>query len=231
MPARLRLIVILAALLLAGACSSATETTMVLRTHTASLEPAQVTIASINVVSSTVGPIVVGLVRNVTTTSVGGVQVVATLGTASGSPLGRPSFASTLLHVVPPGGEAAFTITFDGAHATAGSVSATVQDEPSVPVPFVTMTVASSSGIDLAAGYEVTGTVLNSSSAPVEFPNVVATFYDHAGNVVGAASGTGTAATVAPGGSTPFDIYLLGSGKLVARYALAAEGQVVTPGH
>jgi hypothetical protein len=229
MPARLRVVLIVATLLIAGACSSSPSAVASITKHVTSLEPAQVTVAAINIVSSTVGPVVVGLVRNVSSTAVGGVQITAALTAKSGAPMGQPSFATTLLHVVPAGAEASFSIPFAEVPGTATSVSATVEADPFIPIPYVPITAVASAGKALGTDYEVSGTVTNSSSQAVTYPNVVATFYDHAGNVVGASHAVGTSDTVTPGGSAPFDIYLTQSGPLVSRYTLAAEGQLVAP--
>lgn len=232
MPVRRRAALAFAVALLAGllaaACSAKSAAVVV--KHTASLQPGQVTIASINVVSSTVGPVVVGEVHNVSTTAIGGVQVTAALKNTAGASMGQAMFSTTLLHVVPPGSKASFSIPFAEVHGTAGSVSATVQADAAVPLQFVPLTVAKATSTFLGSDYRVTGTVTNSSDSPITYLNVVATFYDHAGHVVGADHDTGTNETLAPGESRPFEITLLEEAPLVARYALAAEGQVVAAG-
>jgi hypothetical protein len=91
--------------------------------------------------------------------------------------------------------------------------------------------VASKAGQPLGSDYEVTGTVSNSSSTPVTFANVVATFYDKSGNVVGAAHDVSDGSTIAPGGTTSFTILLQEQGAKVAKYSLVAEAQVVNQGH
>jgi hypothetical protein len=229
---RLRVALLLAALVVAGACSSSGPTAVTKQLF--SQEPHAVTIASINVVSSTVGPVVVGEVRNVSGTAVGGVQVTVTLKDAKGHAMSQPMIGTTLLHEVPAGAVASFSIPFE-VHGTVGSVSATVEMPLAFPNAYVPMTVASHTGTTLGTGlsasYEVSGTVTNSSDQPVNYPNVVATFFDHSGNVVGAAHDVGSTGTVVPGGSSSFNIILLEEAHLVARYDLAAEGQIVAPGH
>jgi hypothetical protein len=227
MPARLKVALLVATLLLAAGCSHSAAAQLGKRVS--SQEPKQVTIASINVVSSSDGPIVVGLVRNGSNADVGGVMVTAGLTDAKGAAIGQPMFGTTLLHVVPPGASASFSIPFTEAKGTAASVSATVQADPEIPVPYVPLTVGPVTALAPGSFYEVTGTVTNSSASPVTYPNVVGTFYDRAGNVVGAAHSGGTSDTVTPGGTAPFDIILLEEGHSVSRYTLAAEGQVVAP--
>jgi hypothetical protein len=229
---RLRIALWLAALVVAGACSSSSPAAVT--KQLSSQEPHVVTIAQLNLVSSTVGPVLVGEVRNVSGTVVGGVQVTAVLKDAHGRAMGQPMFGTTLLHTVPAGGLASFSIPFE-VHGTVGSVSATVEVPPAFPNSYVPMTIASHTATTLGTGpsasYEVSGTVTNSSGQPVNYPNVVATFFDHSGNVVGAAHDVGSTGTVVPGGSSPFNIILLEEAHLVARYDLAAEGQLVAPGH
>jgi hypothetical protein len=106
-----------------------------------------------------------------------------------------------------------------------------VKAEPSVQMQYTTVQVASKTGKPLGTAYEVTGTVSNSSSTPVTYANVVATFYDKGGNVVGAAHDVSDGSTIAPGGTTSFNLVLQEQASRVATYSLAAEAQVVNQGH
>lgn len=224
MPARLRGALLIAVLLVAGACGSGTS----LGKHLSSAEPGTVTISSINVVSSTVGPVVVGEVRNHSSSPISGVQLSASVTIGKGTPE-APMVATTLLHVVPGGATASFTIPFPEVHGTATSVRASVQAELTIPIPYAALSVTSQTRTALGHDLEVTGTVTNTSGKAVTYPNVVATFYNSSGAVVGAAHSVGTSDTVTPGGTAPFDIILVDDGPLVSRIALTAEGQVVTP--
>lgn len=217
----------LATLLIAGACSSGQPG---LATHLFSQSPGRVRIVDINVVASTIGPVVVGEVRNRSSVPVGGVQVVAALQDKKGSAIGKPQSSFTFLQVLPAGAKASFAIPFVESHGTAATVSATVQANAQVEVNVVPLTVVSQQARHLGSDYVVSGTVRNTSLAPVDFTNVVATFYGAHGKVVGAANSIGTSDTVVPGASASFNITLLEQGPLVTRYVLTSEGKVVPAG-
>lgn len=224
MPARLRSVGVLAVLAITGACSSGHAG---LVSHLNSQSPGRVSITDINVVPSTVGPVVVGEVRNRSSVPIGGVQVIAALKDAKGSAIGKPQSSFTFLQVLPPGAKASFAIPFVESHGTAATVSATVQANAQLEVNVVPLSVVSQQAMHLGSAYLVTGTVKNTSLEPVDFTNVVATFYGATGQVVGAANSIGTSDTVVPGASTTFHITLLEQGPLVRRYVLASEGKVV----
>lgn len=217
----------LATLLIGAACSSGQPG---LVSHLFSQSPGQVRIVDINVVSSTVGPVVVGEVRNRSSVPVGGVQVVAALQDKKGSAIGKPQSSFTFLQVLPAGAKASFAIPFVESQGTAATVSATVQANAQVEVNVVPLTVVSQQARHLGSDYVVSGTVRNTSLAPVDFTNVVATFYGAHGKVVGAANSIGTSDTVVPGASASFNITLLEQGPLVTRYVLTSEGKVVPAG-
>lgn len=195
--------------------------------HLSSSNPKQVSIADVNVVASSDGPVVVGEVHNLARVPVGGVEVTAALTTRTGSAIGTPQSAPTLLEVLAPGAKASFSIPFVGAHGTASTVSATVSADPQVAVNVVPLTVVAMQARTLGSAYEVTGTVKNTSQSPVSNANVVATFYGSSGKVVGAAQSSGAAPTLAPGASTTFTLTVLEQASLVKRYVLATEGTVV----
>ncbi len=65
----------------------------------------------------------------------------------------------------------------------------------------------------------------------MHFANVVATFYDKAGAVVGAAHDVSDTTALPPGGTTSFSIILQEQAAKVATYSLAAEAQIVDQGH
>ncbi|MGH2717376.1 MAG: FxLYD domain-containing protein [Actinomycetota bacterium] len=226
MSARLRVALLLAALLIAGACgkSSPGATPLTKSVHT--LQPSVVKITAINAVSATVGSAVYGEVQNLSSSSIGGVQLTLSITQKNGKVVNTPFPASTMLNVIPPGATAPFTFPFDGTGVVA-AVSATVQAGSVIPVPYDPLTVGTSTASLLGSAYQVSGTVTNSSGVPITYHNVVATMFDHSGNVVGAADDYGTSDTVTPGGTSNFDIILTGTGHLVARYTLVAEGRVV----
>lgn len=225
MPARLRVAILLAALLIAGACGKSTPTATLTKTMT-SLQPKAVKITSLNAVSSTVGSMVFGQVQNLSAAPIGGVQLTVSITQKNGKVVDAPFPASTMLNELPPRAKSPFQFPFDGTGVVT-SVSATVQVGSVIPVPYDPLTVGSSTGTILGTAFQVSGTVTNSSGVPITYPNVVATMFDHSGNVVGAAYDVGTSDTVVPGGTSNFDIILTGEGRLVAHYTVVAEGRVV----
>lgn len=228
MPARLRVAVLLVSLLLAGACSHANSDAIV--SHLSSSDAKRATLVSVNVLTTTTGPLVVGEVKNVSSGPIDGVQVTVALSDKSGGAVGSQA-GPTLLSVIPAGAKASFSIPFTATKAAVHTVSATVEPDPAyVSLNRVPLTVATKATQILGTDYEVSGTVVNSSQVPVSFVNVVATFYDTSGNVVGAANDVSGDATVGPGVTSTFGIILLEQAHSVAKYALAAEGQGVTPG-
>src|SRR2546422_2552831 len=106
--------------------------------------------------------------------------------------------------ITPAGARSSFSNPFRGEKKTVGSVSATVQADPKVVVQLVPVKVASQQSDTLGTDYEVTGTVANSTEAPIRFANVVATFYDRSGGVVGAAHDVSSDAELGPGQSAAF---------------------------
>jgi len=189
----------------------------------------RLSVVSISTLPTSIGPVVTGEIRNTSNAPVQGVQVKVSLTDSGGHAIGD-AFGFTLLKVVPAGSKASFTIPYTGGPRTVGKVSATVSAGASAPTGYTTVEVTTKDGMVLGNDFEVTGTVTNSSTGAVHFVNVVATFYDKAGNVVGAAQDESDATPVPPGGTTSFTIVLQEQGAKVSTYNLATEAQVVAPG-
>ena len=190
----------------------------------------RISVVSINTLPTSIGPVVVGEVRNASRSPVDGVQIAVSLTDRAGHPIGN-QFGFTLLKVLPPGAKAPFSIPYTGGTHDVGKVSATVKADPSVQMQYTTVQVLSRTAQALGTDYEVTGTVSNSSSTPVNFANIVGTFYDKSGNVVGAAHDVSDASTIPPGGTASFNLILQEQGSKVNRYSLTAEAQVVNQSH
>ncbi|HLI55417.1 MAG TPA: hypothetical protein VKY26_00155, partial [Actinomycetota bacterium] len=99
MPVRVRLALLLAAVLIAGACGKSTPAATI-TTTVKTLQPSEVKIADINVVSSTVGSVVVGEVQNVSTTAIGGIQLDVSFTQKNGKVEGAPLPAAPMLNVL-----------------------------------------------------------------------------------------------------------------------------------
>ena len=190
----------------------------------------RISVVSINTLPTSIGPVVVGEVRNASRSPVDGVQIAVSLTDRAGQAIGN-QFGFTLLKVLPPGAKAPFSIPYTGGTHEVGKVSATVKADPSVQMQYTTVRVVSRTAQTLGTDYEVTGTVSNSSSTPVNFANIVGTFYDKSGNVVGAAHDVSDASTIPPGGTASFNLILQEQGSKVNRYSLTAEAQVVNQSH
>lgn len=189
----------------------------------------RLSVVSVNTLPTTIGPVVDGEVRNISNGPVQLAQITVSLTDTAGKDIGN-QFGFTLLKVIPPGAKAAFSIPYTGGRRSVGKVSATVTAVAAAPEGYTTVQVATKQGSVLGTDYQVTGTVTNSTSGPVHFVNVVGTFYDAKGQVVGAAQDESDASAVQPGGTTSFNLILQEQGTKVSTYALAAEAQVVAPG-
>lgn len=190
----------------------------------------RLSVVSLNTLPTSIGPVVVGEIRNASGSPVEGVQVAVALTDRAGNAIGN-QFGFTLLKIVPAGAKAAFSIPYTGGPRTVSKVSATVTADPRVQAQYTTVQVSNKQGQVLGTDYEVTGTVTNSSPSPVNFANVVATFYDRGGAVVGAAHDVSDATVIQPGGTTPFNIILQEQAAKVSTYSLAAEAEIVNPSH
>jgi hypothetical protein len=226
MQARRRVALLLMGMLIAVSCSNGAGAVQ----KSIHNSDQRISVLSVNALPTSIGPVVVGEIRNASSSPLEGVQIEVSLTDKAGKAIGD-QVGFTLLKIVPPGAKASFSIPYTGGRRDVGKVSATVKAEPSVQLSYTPVQVTTKAGQTLGTDYEVTGTVSNSSSTPVTFANTVATFYDKAGSVVGAAHDVSDGSTIAPGGTTTFTILLQEQGGSVATYSLAAEAQVVTPGH
>lgn len=226
MQARLRVALLMVGMLIAVCCSKGTAAV----DKTINSTDKRISVVSVNALPTSIGPVVVGEVRNASNGPVEGVQVGVSLTDKAGKSIGD-QVGFTLLHILPPGAKAPFSIPYTGGRRDVSKVSATVMAEPKVASSFEVVQVTNKAGTTLGNDYEVTGTVTNSSSTPVNFANTVVTFYDKGGAVVGAAHDVSDATPIAPGGTTSFTVLLQEQGGSVATYSLEAEAQVVTPGH
>lgn len=229
MQARLRVGLLLVGMLVAVSCSNGPNGARAVEKSIVNADK-RISVVSVNTLPTSIGPVVVGEIRNASTTPLEGVQIAVSLTDKAGKSIGD-EVGFTLLKIVPAGAKAPFSIPYTGGRRDVGKVNATVKAEPSVQLAYTPVQITNKTGGVLGSDYEVTGTVSNSSSTPVTFANTVATFYDRTGAVVGAAHDVSDGSTIAPGGTTTFTILLQEQGGKVATYSLAAEAQVVTPGH
>ncbi len=225
MRARIRIALLLVGLLVAVSCSHGPTVK-----ETVHNSDKRISVVSINTLPTSIGPVVVGEVRNASGSPVDGVQIAVSLTDRAGQAIGN-QFGFTLLKVLPPGAKAPFSIPYTGGTHDVGKVSATVKADPSVQMQYTKVQVLSRTAQALGTDYEVTGTVSNSSSTPVNFANIVGTFYDKSGHVVGAAHDVSDATTIPPGGTTKFNLIVQEQASKIATYSLTAEAQVVDQGH
>ena len=225
MRARIRIALLLVGMLVAASCSHGPTVQ-----ETIHNSDKRISVVSMNTLPTSIGPVVVGEVRNASRSPVDGVQIAVSLTDRAGHPIGN-QFGFTLLKVLPPGAKAPFSIPYTGGTHDVGKVSATVRADPSVQMQYTTVQVVTKTAQALGTDYEVTGTVSNSSSTPVNFANIVGTFYDKSGHVVGAAHDVSDATTIPPGGTTKFNLIVQEQASKIATYSLTAEAQVVDQGH
>src|SRR2546426_7083630 len=225
MRARLRTALLLVGMLVAVSCSRGPSVEKTIHNS-----DKRISVVSISSLPTSIGPVVVGEVRNASGSPVEGVQIAVSLTDRAGHAIGN-QFGFTLLKVLPAGAKAPFSIPYTGGTHDVGKVSATVRADPSVQMQYTTVRVASKAAQPLGTDYEVTGTVSNSSSTPVTFANVVGTFYDKSGSVVGAAHDVSGGSTIPPGGTAPFNLVVQEQASKIATYSLTAEAQVVNQGH
>jgi len=225
MRARIRIALLLVGMLVAASCSHGPTVQ-----ETIHNSDKRISVVSMNTLPTSIGPVVVGEVRNASRSPVDGVQIAVSLTDRAGQAIGN-QFGFTLLKVLPPGAKAPFSIPYTGGTHDVSKVSATVKADPTVQMQYTTVQVVSKTAQALGTDYEVTGTVSNSSSTPVNFANIVGTFYDKSGHVVGAAHDVSDATTIPPGGTTPFNLVVQEQASKIATYSLTAEAQVVNQGH
>jgi hypothetical protein len=185
-----------------------------------------VSLLSVEAIPTSVGPVVVGEVENRSSKPIEAVKITVTLKDRDGASIGQ-QFGPTLLQIIPPGGKAPFSIPFTGGERTVGTIDTRLQanfaGESKRPVALQVADTTKKRTGDL---YEVAGVVRNSTGAPVNFPRVIAVFYDREGRVVGAEETVAQDGALAPGGSAPFRIVLNERAKRVAKVTFLTEGVV-----
>lgn len=184
-----------------------------------------VSIQTIQVFPTVIGPLVVGEVKNLASGPVSGVSVTATLKNQQGKVIGELT-AFSLLDVIPPGGASPFFAPFTVGKTTAASVDAKVDASEGGVEGNGFLEIAEDAGGIVGPLYEVTGVARNRHSQPVRFPKVVATFYDGSGRIIGAAFSYLESDVLKPGESAPFRMVLQERHEQVARYALLTEARM-----
>ena len=133
---------------------------------------------------------VVGEVQNTGDTWVQFVQITGTMKGSNGQVV-DVVMSYTLLEYLPPGGKSPFDLVeADKAKSTAvtgANLVVSAQQSQSFPDNLVIQ--GASSSIDSTGIYEVVGQVNNNGQQASTFTKVIATFYDNAGKVIGAAVG------------------------------------------
>src|SRR3989442_3702328 len=166
MRARIRIAMLLVGLLVAVSCSHGPTVQ-----ETVHNSDKRISVVSINTLPTSIGPVVVGEVRNASGSPVDGVQIAVSLTDRAGQAICN-QFRFTLLKVLPPGAKAPFSIPYTGGTHDVSKVSPTVHADPSVQLQYTTVHVESKTAQALGTDYTVTGTVSNSSSTPVNVPNL-----------------------------------------------------------
>lgn len=173
---------------------------------------------------------VVGEVMNNSDSYVEFVEVAATFFDAAGDVIAS-DVAYTLTRIIPPWEIAPFALLIvDGAALGIADFRLQVQgDETSSrPVPGLSIR-GDTSNVDDSDSFHVVGKVVNGSSEPYDFVQVIGTFYDANGTVVAADFVFTERYVVKPDRSSPFDLVIPGGGTLgIASYKLTVEGSRIS---
>ncbi len=172
---------------------------------------------------------VVGEVLNNSDSYTEFVEVVGAFFNAAGDVVASDS-TFTILELVAPGELAPFDLlVIDGATLGITDFQLQVQGDAtsSRPVPGLSIQ-GETSNVDIIDSFHVVGQVINESSKPYDFVEIIGTFYDANGTVV-AADFTFTELDVVPaGGSSPFDLLVIDGGTYgIASYTLSVRGSPI----
>src|SRR5882672_2256764 len=136
MHTRRRLALLLAGMLVAVSCSHGAAAVK----KTVHNSDKRISVVSINTLPTSIGPVVVGEVRNASSSPVEGVQIAVSLTDPAGHTIGD-QFGFTLLKILPAAAKAPFSIPYTGGTHNVGTVSATVKADPSVLMQYTTVRV------------------------------------------------------------------------------------------
>ncbi|MGH2706990.1 MAG: FxLYD domain-containing protein [Actinomycetota bacterium] len=182
-----------------------------------------ISLLSVEAIPTSIGPVVVGEIENRSTKAVEAVKITVALKDRDGASIGR-QFGPTLLQIIPPGGKAPFSIPFTGGERTVGTIDTRLEANLAGDKKVLALQVAEHTKKRTGNLYEVSGLVRNSTGVPVNFPRVIAVFYDRDGRVVGAEETVAHDGVLASGDSAPFRIGLNERAKRVAKVAFLTEG-------
>ncbi len=182
-----------------------------------------VSLLSVEAIPTSIGPVVVGEIENRSTKPVEAVKITVALKDGDGASIGQ-QFGPTLLQIIPPGGKAPFSIPFTGGERTVGAIDTRLEANLAGDKKTRALQVADTSKKRTGDLYEVSGLVRNSTDMALNFPRVIAVFYDRDGRVIGAEETVARDGVLAPGDSAPFRIGLNERAKRVAKVAFLTEG-------
>src|SRR5256714_14680291 len=140
MRARIRIALLLVGMLVAASCSHGPTVQ-----ETIHNSDRRISVVSVNTLPTSIGPVVVGEVRNASNAPIEGVQVAVSLTDKAGHAIGD-QFGFALLKILPAGAKAPFSIPYTGGTHDFARATATVKAEPSVQMPYTTVQVASRAG-------------------------------------------------------------------------------------
>jgi hypothetical protein len=168
----------------------------------------------------------IGVIKNTGTVSIEFVKPVVTLRDAQGTMVAS-EFTYTDLDVIEPGGTSPFTLVFIDEVGEWTDYEIVVEaDEALFSEPYKDLEIISHSGrADEFMDYIIEGEVKNIGSEDAVFVEISAALYDADNNIVAVAFTFTTLDKVVAGGTSPFEIIVLGTAGEIDHYELYVEGQ------
>lgn len=166
----------------------------------------------------------VGEVFNSTDSSINFVEVVATFYDETGTVIGT-AFTYTELDIILPNDTAPFEISSYPDQIQPASYKLSGDYQTTEEQPFAGLSIKShSASIDDIGYYKIVGEVENTSTMPAEFVEVIATFYNSIGDVIGVAFTYTEIDVVEAGDTAPFELSSYPREIKPASYKLQVQG-------
>ncbi len=167
---------------------------------------------------------VVGEVQNTLGTNVKSVEIVVTFYDSSGAVIAADS-TNTEIDILKPNQKSPFKLSSYPGNGVAG-YSLDVQYDTTQDQPFEGLTILSqTASIDLQGLHNVVGEVKNNGASEATYVEVVGTYYNSAGNVIGISFTYTEPSTINAGATSSFELTSYPLAVTPARYELQVQGQ------
>jgi hypothetical protein len=170
--------------------------------------------------------VIVGELRNDTTSNIGGVVALAQLLDAHGASVGTAR-GGAAVSVLQPGQRSPFRIVIASPPPSWTRYQMRGEGQATTDQPVRDLLVRVGGAGNVAEGREIVGDVRNDSGGRVRAVELIATLYDARGQVVGMSTAYATYDALGPGQSATFRL-LLSSLNGAVRYELQAQAQRMT---